>query len=139
VCAATFFLVACGDNAEQNDYVDQVNEVQTTLESDISDLSQTPQSPDELTSFYDDTVASLNEAATSLENIEPPDDVKDLHEKLISEVQDLSGVIQEAADSIKQGGAASVPGAVSQLATEGSQIQSQFSATIDEINSKLQD
>ena len=43
VAAAALFVVACdGDTAEKNDYVDEVNEVQNTLQSDISKLAQTP-------------------------------------------------------------------------------------------------
>jgi len=138
--AAALFLVACdGDTEEKNDYVDEVNEAQTTLQDDISGLAQTPQSPDELVGFYENTVQSLDEAVASLEDIAPPDEVADLHDQLIIEVQGLADVITGAADEIQQGGAAAVPGAVSQLATEGSKLQSEFSATIDEVNSELQD
>jgi hypothetical protein len=140
VAAAALFLVACGeDTAEKNDYVDEVNEVQNTMQSEISDLAQTPRSPEELVGFYEDTVASLEAAVTSLEEIEPPDEVTDLHDQLIGEVQQLADVITGAIDEIEQGGPAALPGAVSSLATEGTRIQTEFSTTIDEINSKLQD
>jgi hypothetical protein len=137
---AALFLVACGgDNAENNDYVDEVNEVQNTLQTEIGELSQTPDSPDQLVTFYEDTKTKLEEAVADLEDIEVPEDVGELHDELVAEVQDLADVIREAADEIQQGGAAAIPGAVQQLATEGSRIQSEFSATIDEINAKLQD
>jgi hypothetical protein len=140
VAAAALFVAACdGDTSERNDYVDEVNEVQNTLQSDISNLSQTPQSPEQLVGFYEDTIASLRSAVDSLESIEPPDEVAELHDQLITEVQDLADVITGAVDEIEQGGAAALPGAVSQLATEGTKIQTEFSSTIDEINSKLQD
>jgi hypothetical protein len=137
---AALSLVACGgDTAESNDYVDEVNEVQTALQNEISGLSRTPNSPDELVGFYEETVSSIDAAVTSLEDISPPDEVADLHDQLIAAVQDLADVITGAADEIKAGGAAAVPGAVSQLSTEGSQIQLEFSTTIDQINTKLQD
>jgi Family of unknown function (DUF6376) len=140
VSAAALFVVACdGDTAEKNDYVDEVNEVQSTLQSDISKLAQSPRSPEQLVGFYEETVASLESAVDSLENIEPPDEVAELHDRLITEVQDLADVITGAVDEIEQGGAAALPGAVSQLATEGTRIQTEFSSTIDEINSTLQD
>ena len=138
--AAALTLVACSeDTDEKNDYVDEVNEVQTTLQDEIANLAQTPRSPEELVTFYDETVASLESAVASLEDIEPPDDVAELHDKLVTEIQGLADVISGAVDEIKQGGAAAVPGAVGQLATEGSRLQAEFSATIDEINSTLQD
>lgn len=137
---AALFLVACdGDMAENNDYVDEVNEVQNTLQTEIGALAQTPESPDQLVTFYEDTKAKLEEAVAKLEEIEPPEDLGELHDELVAEVQGLADLITGAVDEIRQGGAAAIPGAVQQLATEGSRIQSEFSATIDEINSKLQE
>lgn len=140
LAVAALLLVACGgDSEEKNEYVDEVNEVQTTLQDEISNLAQTPRSPEELVGFYEDTIASLQSAANSLEGIEPPDEVAELHDQLITEVKELADVITGAVDEIEQGGPAAVPGAVGQLATEGTKIQQEFSSTIDEINSTLQD
>jgi cell division septum initiation protein DivIVA len=137
---SALLLVACGgDTEEKNDYVDEVNEIQTTLQDEINSLAEQPESPDQLVGFYDDAVASLNAAVTSLEDVSPPDDVTELHDRLISEVQELSDIIKGAADEIKNGGVAAVPGAVQQLVTEATRVQTEFSATIDEINSTLQD
>lgn len=133
-------LVACdGDTAENNDYVDEVNEVQNTLQNEIGSLTQAPESPDQLVTFYEETRSKLEEAVAKLEDIEPPEDLGELHDQLVAEVQALADVITGAVDEIRQGGAAAIPGAVSQLATEGSRIQSEFLTTIDEINSKLQE
>jgi Family of unknown function (DUF6376) len=136
---SALLLVACGDSEEKNDYVDEVNEIQTTLQDEISSLAQQPESPEQLVTFYNDTVSSLEQAATSLEDVSPPDDVAELHDRLVSEVQELAGVIKGAADEIREGGIAAVPGAVQQLTTEATRVQNEFSSTIDEINSTLQD
>jgi hypothetical protein len=135
--AAALLLVACGDTAEKNDYVDQVNEVQTTFQSEISELGQGLDSPDQLVAFYEEALASLRGAADELEEIAPPEDVAELHDRLVEEVQGLADLIQGAVDEIQQGGVAAVPGVVTELSAEGSRLQSEFSETIDEINQTL--
>jgi len=135
---AALLLVACGDGEEKNDYVDEVNEVQTTFQSEVSELGQNIDSPDQLVAFYEDTVAELEQAVQELDDISPPEEVEELHDQLTEEVQGLADLIQGAAEDIEQGGVAAVPGVVSELSSEGSRLQGEFSNTIDEINRELQ-
>jgi hypothetical protein len=132
------FLVAC-TSSENDDYANEVMAVNDSLREDMERLDQPHASPNELIRYYRQAANNFHSAATSLSEVSAPEEVADLHDKLISEVQALADVVTGAADEIKQGGAAATPGAVSQVATEATKIQAQFSSTIDEINSKLQD
>jgi hypothetical protein len=142
LAAATFGLVACGggDNTETNDYVDAVNEVTTTLQSSITEISTQGgvSSPEQAATVFEDVAQKVDGAATDIERITPPDEVADLHDKLVQDMQTLSDDATGAADDIKAGGAASVSGVAAQFLSEANQLGSQIDATIGQINAELQ-
>ena len=83
VAAAALALAACG-NSEQNDYVDQVNDVQNQFLDTMTQVASTPPTnPKEAGQLVSDMQDAFTTAADDLEGIEPPDDVADLHQQLI--------------------------------------------------------
>ena len=83
--------------------------------------------------------SSLETAAADIEQIEPPEDVAELHDQLVEQVKTLSTEATDAANEIKAGGAASVPGIAGEFITEANRGSSEVDSTITEINSKLQE
>ena len=139
--AAALSLVACGgDTAKNNDYVDQVNEVTTTLQSAIQEIGQggTVNSPEQASAVFDDFAAKINTAATDLEGITPPDEVADQHKKIVADLKALATEATGAANDIKSGGAAAVPGVAAGFIAQAQKLGGEIDSTIDEINSKLQ-
>lgn len=142
VAASALAVAACGeDNEEKNDYVDQVNEVTTTLNEGLTEISSgaAATSPDQAATVFADFGTELEAAASDLEGIEPPDDVTDLHDELVAKIKDLGATATNAADEIKAGGVASVTGVATEFITEATTASTEVDTTITEINNKLQD
>jgi ABC-type transporter Mla subunit MlaD len=143
-CAA-LALVACGgdDTDEKNEYVDAVNEVTSTLNSGLTEIASSGTavdgSPGEAAKVFGDFSKQLDGAAADLEAIDPPSDVTSQHDKLVGILDQLGAESQNAADEISQGGAAAVSGVATQFIGEANQLGSEADATIDDINSKLQE
>ena len=145
ICAAAAALAlgACGgDTEEKNDYVDQVNEVTSTLNSGLTKISTEAtaiSSPDQASKVFAEFGTSLETAAADMEGIEPPEDVADLHDQLVEQIRTLASEATNAADEISSGGPASVAGVAGQFLTEATRGSSEVDSTIAEINSKLQE
>jgi hypothetical protein len=139
---ASLALVACGgDTDEKNDYVDQVNEVTTTLNSGLSEISADAPlatDPSQASKVFSQFAASLETAASDIDAIEPPGDVGSLHDKLVSDVTTLSDEATNAANEAEAGGPASLPGVATQFIDEANRLSGDIDATIAEINTELQ-
>ena len=142
VAASALAVAACGgDTEEKNDYVDQVNEVTTTLNKGLTEVSSgaAATSPEEASTVFADFGAQLDKAAADIEGIDPPEDVADLHDQLVTEVKDLAATSTNAADEIKAGGVAAVTGVATEFIAEATTASTEVDKTITEINSKLQE
>ena len=133
-------VAACGtDTAENNDYVDQVNQVSTSLLSSVKSIPATGGSPQQVSASLDQVSTEVGSAATELEDIDPPEEVADLHAKIISDLKTLQDEAKNAADEVAAGGAAGAVGVVTQFVGEANRIGAQIDTTIGEINQELQD
>ncbi len=142
VAASALAVASCDeDTAENNEYVDQVNEVTTTLNSGLTEISSgaAATSPAEAATVFSDFGEQLDKAAADIEGIEPPEDVADLHDQLVTQVQDLGATATNAADEIEAGGPAAVTGVATDFIAEATTASSEVDSTITEINSKLQE
>jgi hypothetical protein len=142
VAAATVVLAACGDTEEKNDYVDAVNNVTSTLNTGLGDVStqaSAVDSPDQVATVFTDFAAQLETATTELEDISPPDDVSDLHDQLVGDLQELTDAANTAAEGVSSGGAAALVTTAQEFIAEATRISTEADATITEINSKLQE
>ena len=138
--ASLAFAAGCG-NEEQNDYVDQVNDVQNAFLAEMTDAAEQPpptnaSQADALVSGMQD---ALNNAAADLEAIEPPDDVANLHDELVTTMSGLGDQLGELGDALQSGNPQQATQAASQLSTAVSTAQTDITTLIDEINSELQE
>ena len=64
LAAASLGLAACGDTAEKNDYVDEVNKVTSTLQSGLTEVGSgaTANSPDQAAAVFDQFAGQLGTA-----------------------------------------------------------------------------
>jgi hypothetical protein len=141
LAAAATSLVACdSDTAEKNDYVDEVNKVTSTLQSGLAEVGSgaSADSPDQAAALFDDFAGQLETAVTDLEAIGAPEDVADLQDEIIQDLRILEDEARGAADEIRTGGAAAVPGVAAQFLAEANRIGTEIDSTIGEINSQLQ-
>ena len=142
VAASALALAACGeDTEEKNAYVDAVNEVTTTLNEGLTEISSgaAATSPDQAATVFADFGEQLDAAATDIEAIDPPEDVADLHDQLVTQVEDLGATATNAADEVEAGGAAAVTGVATEFVAEATTASTEVDSTITEINSVLQE
>jgi hypothetical protein len=143
LAATALALVACGgDTEEKNEYVDAVNEVTSTLNAGLTEVSSrgvAAGSPEEAGPVFEDFSAQLDAAAAGLSDISPPEDVASLHDELVSILEELSAESGNAADEIAAGGAAAVTGVATGFLGEANRLGAEADATITEINAKLQE
>jgi|SRR3954452_5311569 len=145
-CLAALVLVAgtgCGgDKKSSNDYVKAINKVQTEFASDIQKVgSSAPSGGDpaaKAKETFSDLDAAISKAITDLKAVEPPDDVKDLHDQLISEMTAFGSQVETAGNSLKSGDPQTIVAAQSKFAASASALGQQISKTIGDINTKLQ-
>jgi len=135
-------VASCGeDTEEKNEYVDAVNEVTTTLNQGLTELTSGAgaTSPTDAAALYTDFAKEVDTAAADIEAIEHPEGVGSSHDELVSQLQELSGAATSTADEIDAGGPAAITGATNQFLAESTKLGTEVSTTIDDINSKLQD
>jgi hypothetical protein len=140
LAASALALAACDeDTAENNDYVDQVNEVSSTLLSSVQTLPASGGSPQQISGALNQVADQVGTAATDLSEIDPPEDVADLHDRIVTDLNTLSDEATNAANEVKSGGAAAAAGVVGQFVVEANRIGAEIDSTITEINNVLQD
>ena len=139
IAVSAVALAACdGDTAENNDYVDQVNEVSSTLLSSVQSLPATGGSPKQISAALEQVSTEVGTAATDLDGIEPPEDVASLHDEIVTDLNTLKDEATNAANEVSEGGAAAAVGVVAQFVAEASRIGGEIDSTITEINQELQ-
>jgi hypothetical protein len=141
VCAATVALAVAGcGNAEKNDYVDQVNAIQTDVQAQATSAFAELGSggPNAAADVAKKLQALFTSAADQLEAVDPPDDVADLHAQLVAEVRKIGDESGAAADGFASGNPQQIQQSSQDLQKAASTFQTEFSSLIDQINAKLQ-
>ena len=145
--AALLALVAaagCGSDTESsNDYVKELNQVQTDFSDSITKATSGSAGSGNAASAAEQTFASLetsiNKLISDLKAIDAPDKVKDLHQDLIDEMNQFQAQVKSAAAALKSGDASKIVAAQTKFATEASALGTKIGQTIQGINSKLQE
>jgi ABC-type transporter Mla subunit MlaD len=141
IIAASVGLVACdGDTAEKNDYVDEVNKVTATLQRGLTQVGSgaAGESPDQAAAVFEEFAGELETAVTDLEGVSAPEGVADLQDEIVENLRTLGDEATGAANEIRTGGAAAIPGVAAQFLVEANRIGTEVDSTIGEINSELQ-
>jgi hypothetical protein len=133
----------CGaDTKAANDYVDAVNEAQTgfaakfdSLSSRITSTSTAAQDRQTLDGFKQ----AIDKVVTDFRAVKPPDKVKALHARLISEISAYGREIDNAKKAFADEDPQAIVKAQADLVSAVTRVQSQINATIAEINKKLRE
>jgi glutamine synthetase len=145
VCVAALSLVVAsgcgGDTKSANDYVKSINKVQTDFVASMNAVGSSSSSSDpagaaKATFAKIDT--GLQKVAAELKDISPPDKVKDLHQDMIAEINDLDTEVKKIAGEVGSGDIAKLGDVQTEFATKATQLQDRFAKTITDINQKLQ-
>jgi hypothetical protein len=135
--AALAFAAGCG-NEEENDYVDDVNAAQQSfLDEMTTAASTTPTNPSQADQLIGDMQGAIDSFVSDLEGIEPPEDVADLHDELITTMSDIGDQIGELGDALTSGNPQQAAQAATQLTTAVSTAQTDVTSIIDQINSEF--
>lgn len=135
-------LAGCGGSGtkEKNAYVAAVNDAQqafvAVVDQSASNLSAN--APDDETARQLDSVGiGAAKVVRQLRAVDPPGDVKALHQRLIAEAQGLVTAFNGAADAYRSGIASRILDAKVQLSKDVARVNSQLNATIEALNRKL--
>lgn len=145
ICVAALALVVapgCGSDTKQsNDYVAAINKVQTDFANNVQKVGTSSSAGSDPAAAakktFDDLSAAIDKVIADLKNVEPPDKVKDLHNQLISEMEEFNSQVGKAADSLSSKDPQAILKAQSQFAASASTLGTKISKTIDDINTKL--
>ena len=147
ICVAALALVAaagCGsDTKESNDYVSEINKVQTDFANSVQKVGTSSSAGSDPAAAAKKTFSNLSSAIdkviADLKGIDAPDKVKDLHNDLISEMEQFNSQVKSAADSLDSKDPQAILKAQSEFATSASTLGTKISKTINDINAKLQE
>lgn len=139
--AAALALAACGSNEEDNDYVEQVNEIQNRLVEEVTETvsGEPPANPKAAAEVAADLEGVFTITADDFEAVEPPQDVADLHDELVAAIRGVGGRIGEAEKAFASGSSKQAARAALELQTATADLQPQLTALIDDINAQLQE
>src|SRR4051794_33263370 len=106
VVALVMSLIAaagCGgsDTKKSNDYVKDINQIQTEFAASITKVqSNAGTGTEAVQNTFTGMQDAIDKVIKDLENIKPPDKVKDLHNKLIKELETFNKAVANAADAV---------------------------------------
>jgi hypothetical protein len=144
ICLAAVALVVgtgCGsDTKNNNKYVDAVNKAQTDLLNNVQKVGSASSGTDPTAAAkktFSDLSAAIDKFIADLKAVEPPDKVKDLHNRLITEITQVGSQVKSASSSLDAKDPQAIVTAQTKLATTVTALQTEMSKTIDDINNKL--
>jgi uncharacterized lipoprotein YehR (DUF1307 family) len=145
IAVAMLSLVAaagCGsDTKESNDYVSEINKVQTDFANSVQKVGTSSSAGSDPAAAakktFSDLSAAIDKVISDLKGIDAPDKVKDLHNQLISEMEEFNSQVGKAADSLSSKDPQAILKAQSEFASSASTLGTKISKTIDDINTKL--
>lgn len=130
----------CGDTAEKNDYVDELNAVQVEVFNDITALNAaTSTDPSEAKSDLNKLVAAVEDGADKIEAVEPHPDVTAQHAELVSLMRDFASDLETQSKKLDSTDPSTLIEAGTEISRLGTEAGTEFDRVIDEINSTLQD
>ena len=136
--AAALLAIGCSSADTKNDYVDTVNEIQTSaLDAFNQTASSTPENKKALVEQLEAGEEALAQAVTELEEVEVPDEAQDSHPALVAGIEDLRALFEETAKKVQDADTAGAFSAVAELGTQGTVIGTEIDQAINQINDDL--
>ena len=122
-----FALIAAGCGGDdgggatsKEDYGKQLAQTGQTLQktfADIADQTGSSTSSKQIGDRFDRGAQALDSAAKKFGDIEPPDDVKAAHQKLVDGIKELAEVFRKGADAARKNDTAALTKALQSLST----------------------
>ena len=140
ICLAALALIAAGcggdDGSSQEDYEREVRSVGQTLERTFGELGSSISgsgSAKEAAGKLDEGAASLDKAASDFREIDPPSEIEDSHNQIVSGLEALADEFRKGAEAAQSGDTQELlefaqglqsSDAVQQITTAGNEIES---------------
>jgi hypothetical protein len=140
LAAAVAIAAGCG-NSEQNEYADEVNELQAELVNEVTN-TVTEAAPSDAKAYReiaDELRATFDAKADEFEAVEAPEDVADLHAQLVEAIRAVGEQIGDAERGFASGNPRQAQRAAASLQQAGTELQARLDAVIDQINAELGD
>jgi hypothetical protein len=123
----------------KDDYLKEVNKAQTDFASRAAKLNlANPSSPKGFKKSLDKLVGLIDTLTERLDDVEPPESVSSLHDELIAQLTDYGDVIEEEKGGLSSGERREVVDAATKIGKASKTFSTDFSATINQINKRLQ-
>ena len=138
-------VVACGGDDgsstdDKNDYIQKVNDAQKEFADGAAKLNlANPSSPEDFKKSLDGLDPLLSGIVSDLKAIEPPEEVKAEHDKLVSSMEDYQKTVNDNKEGLTSGEQEETQKAAQAIATASSQFSTTFDSTVNSINSKLRE
>ena len=97
---AAALVAGCGDTADKNEYVTSVNNAQAALTTSMAKINPAGD-PASVATELEEGAKAIDKTATDFKAIEPPDDAKSAHEKMVSGLSSLADTFRDAAEAAK--------------------------------------
>lgn len=132
---SAFVVAGCSSADTKNEYVDTVNEIQTTVIEASNSLSTAPvTSNKDAIAAFETAETKVDAAVDQLAEIDVPSEAEASHDDLVAGFEDLSVLIGDVRKQVEDGGGKA---AFQDLKTGGAKIDKRIDAAITEINSDL--
>ena len=138
-------FAACGgdggtSNDDKNDYISKVNDAQKEFADGAAKLNlANPSSPEDFKKSLDGLDPLLSGIVSDLEAIDPPEEVKAEHDKLVSSMKDYQKVVNDNKEALGSGDPAATQEAAQTIATASTKFSTDFDSTVNAINTKLKE
>jgi len=136
--AGIALVAGCSSADTKNDYVDTVNEIQSSaLDAFNQAANSTPANKQAMVEQLESGEAALADAVSELEEVEVPEEAEEGHPKLIAGIDDLRALFARTAEDVQAASGTEAFTAVTALASEGAAIGTRIDQAITEINQDL--
>ena len=134
--AAAF--AGCSTTEEKNDYVDEVNSIQTAMpESTLALDISTAQSKGDAVDAFEKDAKTLEDAAAQLNEVNVPEEAQAGHDNLVAAVEGLIALDNKTAKSIDDASVNELAQIAQTFQKEQKKLLDDVSAAIDQINKDL--
>jgi hypothetical protein len=123
---------------EPDEYVDELNAAQDEFVTAAGKLNLAdPGSPEDFADSIESLGASADSLVSDLEALTPPEEVADLHDKLVSSMRDYSKTISDNVEGLRSGDKAQIQSAATKIGEASTSFSTTFQSTVTDINDEL--
>ena len=126
-----------GDALSNEDYITELNEAQTTFVEAVGGLNlASPDSPSAFADSIEKLSGNVDTLVGELEQVNPPEEISDLHQQLIDQMTEYSATISENAEGLRgeQDELLKAAQAISEASTK---FSTEFGDLVTQINQQL--